>query len=59
VTAITRFNRWFNVSGHWIYPSREAAAKVWIERGIECLDDAPQWTTVEQVVGNDNSTKEN
>ena len=50
MTAITRFNRWFNQSGHWIYPTRLDAARVWLSRGIEGLDDAPQWATIDQIL---------
>jgi hypothetical protein len=39
--AIHNFNYWYNWHGHWMYESKEAAFKTWVERGIVDLDDAP------------------
>jgi hypothetical protein len=43
--AIHNFNYWFNWHGHWMHETKEAAFKVWVERGIVDLDDAPAGIT--------------
>jgi hypothetical protein len=39
--AIHNFNYWYNWHGHWMYSTKEAAFKTWVERGVVDLDDAP------------------
>lgn len=36
------FQYWFKWSGHWLHDTRAAAVKVWVERGIVGLPDAPE-----------------
>lgn len=50
---ITRFKQWYRTSGHWIYPSMRTAAVIWINNGINGLEDAPEHTTLAMVVGED------
>jgi len=33
------FDQWYKSTGHWVYPTREKALKVWQTRGIENLPD--------------------
>lgn len=40
-TAIEIFKNWYKYSGHWVYETRAEALRVWVQRGIESLPDAP------------------
>jgi hypothetical protein len=33
------FDYWFNWHGHWIYPSKDDALRIWKTRGIDGLSD--------------------
>jgi len=52
---ITRFHQWYARAGHWLYHTKEKAAIKWLQSGIECLEDAPEYVTLTMILngGND------
>ena len=40
--ALDAFGRWYQSTGHWVYPNRADALRTWEERGIEGLPDHPR-----------------
>lgn len=50
MSPAARFHAWFSRTGHWIYDSREDAARTWLKWGIKTLPPAPMNATIETIL---------